>query len=230
LLVGSSPAQTFAAATPAIQAQAKPAATTDTNAAAGAAAASANDTDKDVARAYKLQPGDRVLYRVLQDPVRATDPETLGVNALGEIHFPISRGSATVVTVGVRARTLDDVRGELKRRLDADYYYDAEVELKLLDRTVRTGQVLVYGRGVRGGAIVLAAGEQKTLFEAILHAGPTEFANLRKVRLHRVDPATQESRSEVIDVEEIKRTGSRLKDVVLQDGDRIEVPEKGVVF
>ena len=62
-------------------------------------------------------------------------------------------------------------------------------------------------------------------------AGSEPIADLfPRQRAAGIDPATQQARTEVIDVEEIKRTGARAKDVILQDGDRVEVPEKGVVF
>ena len=72
-------------------------------------------------------------------------------------------------------------------------------------------------------------GETKTVFEGVYQVGLSEFANLKKVKLNRLNPQTKETESRVIDLEAVRK-GDRAKDVPLQDGDRVEVPEKSIVF
>lgn len=169
-----------------------------------------------------LSPLDKLAYRVLEDPVKGV-PEVVSVTALFELHFPVSRGAAEMISIGVRGKTLAQVRQELKAALDADYYRNANVDLKLLDRSQKGGQILLFGQ-VRAYSIPLAPGEQLTLLAGVLQAQPTEWANLKKVELQRIDPATQKPTSRIIDVDAIKN-GNRENDVLLQDGDRIKVPE-----
>ena len=80
------------------------------------------------------------------------------------------------------------------------------------------------------GTIELFPSEQKMLSAAIIQLGYNEFADLKKVKLHRIDPATGENKTTTVDVKDILKTNDRSKDVILQDGDRVEVPERGFVF
>ncbi len=184
---------------------------------AGAAVGAGPSSDQQI-----LNPLDKLAYRVLEDPVKGV-PELVSVTALYEMHFPVSRGSAEMISIGVRGKTLAQVRQELKGVLDEEYYRNATVELKLLDRSQKGGQILLFGQ-VRAFSIPLAPGEQMTLLAGVLQAQPTEWANLKKVELQRIDPVTQKPVVQVIDVEAIKN-GDRKNDVLLQDGDRIKVPE-----
>ena len=177
---------------------------------------------------YRLQVQDTLLFRVKEDPVRGGEAEPLRVNALGEAHFPISRGFEDRITLKVAGKTLDQVGFELKGLLDAEYYQDATVEVKLLEQQRRAGEVLFFG-AVRSNVLPLAPGESKTIFEGAYQVGLSEFANLKKVKLYRVDPQTGERTTQTINLEAIK-DGDRQQDVTLRDGDRVEIPEKKIVF
>ena len=176
----------------------------------------------------QLNPQDKLLYSIQEDPVRAATPEEAYVNAQGEIHFHVSRGADETLTINVQGKTLAAVQRELKGRLEAEYYHRATLDLKLKEQARRVGQVLFTG-AVRGNFIQLLPGETKTIFEGVYQVGLSEFANLRKVKLNRRNPQTQETEKLIIDLEAIRK-GDRSKDDPLQDGDRVEVPEKSVVF
>jgi hypothetical protein len=75
----------------------------------------------------------------------------------------------------------------------------------------------------------LVPGEEKRIFEAVFQVGVNEFANLKKVKLTRVDQTTQKTTTQIIDLEEIKK-GVRTNNVILQNGDIIDVPERGFVI
>jgi len=185
-------------------------------------------TNQETAATYKLQIQDTLLFSVREDPIANGTSEPLRVNALGEVHFPVSRGFDEHITLKVAGKTVDQVNFEIKALLNVDYYQEATVFLKLVDQQRRAGEVLFFG-AVRGNILALPPGEPKTIFEGTYQVGLGEFANLKKVRLYRVDPKTGERITKVINLEAIKE-GDRSQDIPLQDGDRVEVPEKKIVF
>ncbi len=177
---------------------------------------------------YRLNIQDKLLYSVREDPIRSADPDEVFVNAQGKAHFRVSAGFDDIVTLDAVGKTLTQLRDELHRRLLEKYYEQATIELKLKQSTERAGKVLLYG-AVRSNFLQLLPGETKTIFEAVYQAGVTEYANLKKVKLSRLNSHTGQTDSWIINLEVIKK-GDRTMDVQLLDGDRIEVPEKGLVF
>jgi Spy/CpxP family protein refolding chaperone len=89
------------------------------------------------------------------------------------------------------------------------------------------GRITITGP-VRNNFVMLLPGEEKKLLETILQAGPSEMANLKKVKLMRVDSATGKTEVKVINVEAIKKDPA--KDVLMFDGDRLDLVEKNVLF
>jgi len=172
---------------------------------------------------------DKLKFRIVEDPAKPVEPLPLSVPSNYQIEIPVSTGYPLRLTFQVQGKSLEALRREIKERFDAEYYQNATVELVLLDRAAKGGKVLIYG-AVRSNMVELPAGEPKTILEAVLQAAASEFAKLTKVKLHRLNPATGKVESRIVDVEAIKKSGDRSKDVVLQDGDRIEIPERGLVF
>lgn len=177
---------------------------------------------------YRLVPQDKLRCRIAQDPAKDLDVPDLLVSALGYVSFPVTRGHNTVVTLEVRGKTLAEVQRELRGRLEEDYYHTATVQLELIDQSKRFGRAIFFG-SVRG-AVQLRPGEPTTVSEAILQLGYDEFANLKKVKINRLNPETRRSQTIDVDVYSVLKRGNRRNDIVLQDGDRIEVPEKGILF
>jgi hypothetical protein len=66
------------------------------------------------------------------------------------------------------------------------------------------------------------------LTDAILGLAPSDFADLRRIKIHRLDPVTHQPRTVEVNVREILRSGRRHLDVPLQDGDRVYVPQKWI--
>ncbi len=166
---------------------------------------------------------DRLRFSVNEDPVKHNDAIEVLVTDMGEADFPVSRGFDTYVTMKVQGKTLAEVRKELKERLDAEYYQDAHVDVQLLSRNLKLGTVQLFG-AIRG-LVRLVPNEPKTLTDAILELGYGDFANLKKVTLTRVNPDTKKTATTVVNVQKILE-GYRHNDVLLEDGDRIEVAEK----
>jgi hypothetical protein len=177
--------------------------------------------------AYQPVPMDKFIFRIQEDPSKGGE-EMLTVSSLGEIRFPISRGAGEVITVSTRGKTLAEIKKELKQQLDAEYYQDATIFLRLQDQNVRPGKVYITGAIKQN--IDLLPGDPKSVFTALLQVGSNDFANLKRVKLWRLNPKTQKDEFQVIDVKSMLDGGTREKDVLLQDGDRIEVPEKSFIF
>ena len=183
----------------------------------------------DVGESYQPNPQDKFLFRIEEDPNKGSEPEIRNVSALYEIQFNASRNTDTPINLNVRGKTIAEIKKELKARLDEDYYQNATVLLKLHDQYQRPGKV--YVTGSLRGQVALLPGEQKTVMKAILElGGESEYANFKKVKLFRLNPDTNKDDITIIDVGAMLKGGSRKDDKVLQDGDRIEVPEKGFIF
>lgn len=171
---------------------------------------------------YKLNYKDVLRFRIEEDPVKSTEPLEVVVTALGYASFPVCRNSDTVLTLNVRGKTLAQVKAELKEKLDAEYYNDCHIYLQLLTSNLAFGQAYFFGR-VRG-VVKLTPGEPKTVTEAIIELGFDDFADLKRVRINRMDPQTQKIKVINVNVKKVL-DGDRTLDQVLQDGDRVEVPE-----
>jgi protein involved in polysaccharide export with SLBB domain len=163
----------------------------------------------------RLAPGDQVTIEIVEDrdgglPKMITATGELDVQPLGRVK--------------VSGKTTSEAEADIKRRLEADYYYKATVRLSI-DRVsptlVRSGIVNLYGEVRQVGPIELVSGESLRLSEAIGKAGGFgAWADDRKVELTR-----KSGQREVIDVKDIIRKGLREKDPLLEDGDRVFVPQ-----
>lgn len=188
------------------------------------------------AESRELKPGDVLRFVIEQDPSRNNYNQQVFVSEAGEALFPISRGSSHYVKLLARGKKLADIRREVKTLLDAEFYQDCtlQIDLDLIRRdpaTVGTDnlpKVTVFG--AMQGNIVLREGEVKTLSDIILQLGKNDYANLRRVKIRRLDPETKREDIKEYNVKEILEKGDRSKDPEVKDGDRIEVPEKGFNF
>jgi hypothetical protein len=176
----------------------------------------------------RIQPQDHLYYLVREDPSHPKEPEEVVVGPQGRAQFRVGAGFDEVVTVEAAGKTVDELAAELQRKLTENFYEQANVVLKLKEAGGRAGRVLFFG-AVRGNILTLQPGEIKPIFEGVYQVGVTEFANLKKVKLNRFDPATRQTRSWIINLDEIRK-GNRAQDMPLCDGDRVEVPERSLVF
>jgi len=178
----------------------------------------------------EFKPGDSFVYSIKEDPVKKGDSGimTIRVNDAGDAIFPVSVGSKIYVKVNVRSMKLDAIRQKVKSLLDEDYYNDATVLLEFTtanrSREGQEIQVQIYGE--MQGVVFLRENEIKRVSDAILTLSRTPFADLRRVRLHRIDPDTGREEIKTVNVDKILRDGDRSADEILQDGDRIEVRPK----
>jgi len=187
------------------------------------------------AETREFKPGDSFLYAIKEDPTKGGQAiQTVRVSDAGEAIFPVSYGSKLYVKVDVRSMKLGDIRQKVKTLLDEDYYNDATVFLEFTQANRSpteqeiAPQVQIYGE--MQGVVTLRENEVKRVSDAILGLNRSPFADLRRVRLHRIDPNTGKEEIKTINVDKILREGDRSIDEPLQDGDRIEVRPKTFNF
>jgi protein involved in polysaccharide export with SLBB domain len=166
----------------------------------------------------KLSAGDQVTVEIVEDNEGGL-PRV--VTATGDLDvFPLGR-------VHVGGKTTTEASAEIKRKLEADYYYHATVRLSIdaVSRSeVNAGKVYLSGEVRMVGPQLMIAGEPLTLSHAILKAGAfTEWANQKKVKVTR--KVGSETQTSEYNVKHIIETGDINADPVLQDGDRIFVPK-----
>ncbi len=167
----------------------------------------------------KLVVGDELSFEVVEDRDPAAQPKR--VSASGDVDiYPVGG-------VRVAGLTMAQAAAAIKRQLEADFYYNATVRLYLVrvNREASMGMVYLSGEVQRVGAQSIFADRPLTVSQAILNAsGFARFANERKVEVTRQSRGGAAQRF-VVDVKEIIKDGRVEKDMVLQDGDRINVPK-----
>jgi protein involved in polysaccharide export with SLBB domain len=150
---------------------------------------------------------------------------------------PIS-GTIDFVPLGrvqVEGLTTDEVAQKIKEGLEKDYFQKATVTVAV-ESALATGGggaggvIYVIGNVNRPGPLLLPKDERFTVTKAIIAAGNfATFANGGKVQLIRYDK-TGKKYLTYIDVDRIMKRGEFEKDIQVQDGDWIIVPEKLINF
>lgn len=164
----------------------------------------------------RLSPGDQVTLEIIEDKDGGL-PKV--VTATGELDVP------PLGRVNVAGKTTREAESDLKRRLEADYYYKATVKLSIdrVSPTIVTSGIVYLAGEVRAvGPVEMISGTPLKLSEAILKAGGFgPWADDRKVQVTRRSGGSPQ----VVDVKEILQKGRVEKDITLQDGDRVFVPQ-----
>ena len=217
------PPATAPATAPAPAPASAPAVTTPPAPAVDASATTAKPADP--SGDVLLRANDRLQFRIAEDPVRGSSPMALSVNSVGEVGFPISRDSDVRITLQVRGKSLAQVRDEIAKKLVEDYYRRATVELTLGEKIVTPGKVQFFGE-IQTVLQLSPDGPPLKLSDAILQARVPDFANLRRVKVHRLNAVTGQTTVIEVNVDAIIKDGQRDKDIILEDGDRVEVKQK----
>ncbi len=90
---------------------------------------------------------------------------------------------------------------------------------------------LVFFRGVLKRVVELDSLKSKTLLEAIRSQKLDAYANLKKVELRRVDPASGRTQKMVFNVKELLEKGAgNGQDILLQNNDVITINQKVFQF
>ncbi len=184
-------------------------------------AASRTGTIDELNDAYPLHVGDRIQFRILEDP-DATG--VLAITDIGEMDIPL------VGRVNAANKTCKQLALELKTLLEKKYYRKATVLLELDAMSKSRGKVYVYGQ-IRSPGIQEILGEKFTVSQAIMRAGGfMESADARKVKVFRKNAKEGRDREMTLDVLDILENGKTRDDIALQDEDYIMVTQQPLVL
>ena len=132
----------------------------------------------------------------------------------------------------VEGLTPDEVAQKIRESLEKDYFQKATVTVAVEAVPIggSGGVIYVIGNVNRPGPLLLPKDEKFTVTKAIIAAGNfATFANGGKVQLIRYNEAGKKYVT-YIDVDRIMKRGEFEKDIQVQNGDWIIVPEKLINF
>lgn len=162
---------------------------------------------------YKLQPLDVITITVRGQPDLTTKTR---VTTERSISFPL------LGKVDVSDMTVQEFEMKLKTLLEKDYLVNAEVLVFIEEYHQK--QVSVIGEVKDPGKHEMPSEKDITLMQAIAMAGGfTKDADPTDVKLIRTENGEQ--RTTMINTKDIAVKGEREKDIVIQHGDIISVPE-----
>ncbi len=166
---------------------------------------------------HKLGRGDVLSYQVREDrePDRVAQ---LIVRDSGEVDLPLGG------RVKAAGKTVDQLRADIKGLLEKEYYYHATINMGLdsVAQRASRGRVYVTGAVRSVGAVELPVDAPMTASQAIYQmGGPVDFSNLKRARVVRKGGPKD---GFPVNVPAVER-GEFDKDVVLQPGDTVVVPE-----
>ncbi len=178
-----------------------------------------------------IRPGDVVSVRVIED---RKEPRQMTVGVTGEMYAPYA---GLVKAAGKTSRQLAE---EIKAKLEKAYFKNATV-IVAIDRTLEESRggsyytadmefFTIFGQVLKQGKYELPRDEDISISQAILRAGGfAQFGNPKKVRLVRQIPGGQ-SKTILVNCDEIMRKGNLSKDIFIRGGDVVIVDEKKVNF
>jgi len=173
---------------------------------------------------YKLRAGDVVSFQIREDLEwnPGDVPKILIVSDSGELDVPYL-GRTQVVD-----KTCPQLADELKAALEKDYYNKATVVLSLNLANRVAGRIYIEGYVRSPGPQDLQLNENLKAGQAILRAGGfADFADKSGVEVVRSPSGTNTEKLTIpLDMKKILEQGQTEKDIVLQPGDYIIVPEK----
>lgn len=173
---------------------------------------------------HKLVPGDAVNFRIVEDRDPPSTPQKiLIVSDTGELDVPY------IGLINVDGKTCRQATEEITKLLEKDYYYKATVILGLVSGTKLLGRVYVYGAVRTPGPVLLPPNETFTVSKAIVGAGGFgEFA--KKTRVQVIQNPGDNQKVTTIDMQEVFEKAHTEKDITLNSGDRVYVPQRGINF
>lgn len=169
----------------------------------------------------KIGPGDRLLYRVIEDE---DEPKLLMVTDTGDLQIPYGG------LVRAQSKTSKELAKEIKTVLEKELYYQATVIVSLAEINKKRiiGKVYVAGNVRMPGSQDIPADETYTVGKAIIKAGGfSDFADKRSVRILRnTGTSTGEKKTITVNVTDIFEKGLINKDIPVEPEDMIYVPQR----
>jgi len=169
--------------------------------------------DPKEASGYRLQPTDVISITVHNQPDLATKTR---VTKDGHISFPL------LGKVEVKGMTVPEVEQELKTLLEKDYLVSAQVMVFIEEYHSR--QISVMGEVKSPGKYDLPSEKPISLMQAIGMAGGfTKEGDVKNVSVMRIEDGEQKVIK--INTKDITIRGEKDKDIMMEAGDVISVPE-----
>ncbi len=165
----------------------------------------------------KLGVGDQVAIEIVED---REGPTSRLVTATGDLEVP------PLDRVHVAGKTTTEAAAEIKRLLEADYYYHATVKLSIdrVNVAAALGRIQISGEVLAPGVLEFNLADPMTLSDAVLKAGSCkDFADPKKVRVTRMKGGSKQEF--IVDIKDVLSNGAADKDIKLEDGDRVYVPK-----
>jgi polysaccharide export outer membrane protein len=172
---------------------------------------------------YQLAIGDQLSYRVIEDK---DDPKVIVVTDSGDLEIPyLGRYPAA-------GKTCKELAKELQTELEAKYYLHATVVIAVDSKPKSRGKVYLSGAVITPGAEDISGDETLTVSRAILRAGGlASEADGKNVRVSRANAGPEGgAKSFTVNVSQVLEDGKTDKDLTLQPGDLIYVPERMIRF
>lgn len=191
-----------------------------------------NPTPAEASGPRLIAPGTVFTVMVAEDPAHWNRQYKVAPNGMVEI-----LGVGRMVVSGL---TPEELAKKIKEPLERDYLQKATVSVIIESMptsappaekpAVGGGVVYVLGNVGRPGPLMLPKNEVFTLTKVIIAAGGIAmFGNGAKVRVLRYDSDGKKYET-IVNVERIMKRGEFEKDIPIQNGDWIIVPEKWINF
>lgn len=162
---------------------------------------------------YKIQASDVLAITVFQQPDLTTKTR---VSADGYISFPL------LEKVRVTDLSSEELEEKLKELLEKDYLVSAQVAVFIEQYHPR--QVTVVGEVMKPGKYDMPTEKKMSIMEAIALAGGfTKDAAINGTIILRTQDGVQ--KSILVRIKDITVRGKKDKDVILEPGDIVNVPE-----
>ncbi len=162
---------------------------------------------------YKIQSEDVIQITVYEHADLKTKSR---VNTNGEISFPL------LGKVAVAGLTVQEVENYLKVTLEKDYLVKADTQVFIENYHVK--QITVLGAVTKPGKYDMNTEKETTVLEAIAMAGGfTKVAGVNGTRIIRTKGDKETTLP--IRITDITKKGMKEKDIVIEAGDIIFVPE-----
>ncbi|MBN1587257.1 MAG: polysaccharide export protein [Candidatus Omnitrophica bacterium] len=163
--------------------------------------------------AYRVQPEDVLQITVYEHEDLQTKAR---VSTGGDIAFPL------LDKVKVAGLTVGEIEDKLTRALEKDYLVQAQVQVFIEEYHVK--QITVLGAVSNPGKYDMHTEKETTVLEAIAMAGGfTKVASLNGTRVIRTEGGVEQALP--VRVTDITKKGMKEKDIPIQPGDIIFVPE-----
>jgi len=162
---------------------------------------------------YRIQPTDLLDITVYREPDLSVK---VRVSQNGSISYPL------LGSIAVAGLTAAEVQDKLTKQLGKDYLVDPRVTVAI--ETSSTQRVIIIGQVKTPGSYDIPANETLTILQLIARAGGfTDLAAQGKITVIR--GAGSKQKKILVNVAAIISSGDKSKDITLEPGDIVSVPE-----